>query len=409
MSLNSRIRFDARLRRRIDATFARPIRDVNRLLLVEPPSHRSAAINVGYVASRVGTAFDYLFRLVLRHRNPDAAVFESPWAADRSIVKNRLRLDWPYGEATRDEIRQTLKQGYRWQQTEDGLDCMSIASALFDSDDPWLRRTENPDPKAAFVTGHLEIPDTWMAQRVRDGLSFEEIVEALFLSLGEHRSRIAEYREAVAGARYFGESFVRTGSLSARLANHLLKMSNLDAIYRSMRTSFLPPQTDRAFVEPVPQSEIDDLLALYEVIPKDLFRGEKVWLNPDLSILNHDIDPPPRRRVSGGVKADADVIVDDMLIDIKTSRAKITKALPLQDFCQLMGYFALASIEGKHRIRRLGIYYARFGYLFEFPVPRAAPKSGGRGAFLDWFRKRLGIDKRRVPRFNWPTRRRNCE
>lgn len=408
MSLTRRIQSDERLRKRIDGTFARPMRDVNKALIVEPTYHHSSAINSAQAAGHVGTAFDYLFRLVLRHRNPDAAVSESPWVVERSVVKKQLCLNWSYGETTREEVQQTLNQQYSWRQSEDGLDCKSINSELSNPDDPWLRKAENePNLVVEIGSGLLNVPDKWMIQCLRDNLSFEEIVDSLYLSLGEHRSRIAEYREAIAGARYYGERFVQTGNLSADLANYLLKMSNLDTLYRTMRVNFSPPNTDRAFVEPIPQHEIDDLLALNEAIPKDMFRGETIWLNPDLSILNIDIEPPPRKRVGGGVKADADVIVDDMIVDIKTSRKKITQTLPLQDFCQLIGYFALASLEGKHKIRRLGIYYARFGYLFEFPVPRALPKTGGRDAFLEWFRRCMEIDKRRVPQFKAPTRRRH--
>ena len=184
--------------------------------------------------------------------------------------------------------------------------------------------------------------------------------------------------------------------MPSRLAHLLLKISNLNVLHRTMRANFLPPAADAIFVEPIPQREIDDLLALYRAIPDDLFRGESVWLNPDLSILNEDIRPELRKLVAGGVKADADLIVDDLLIDIKTSRDRMTRLLPLQDFCQLMGYFALTSLEGRHRIGRLGIYYARYGYLFEFPIPRARAGSGGRSAFLEWFRKQMAIDKRRV-------------
>ena len=175
-----------------------------------------------------------------------------------------------------------------------------------------------------------------------------------------------------------------------------------------MRANFLPPGADSIFVDPIPQSEIDDLLALYRAIPDELFRGESVWLNPDLSVLNRDIRPEPRKLVAGGVKADADLIVDDLLIDIKTSRERMTPLLPLQDFCQLMGYFALTSLEGTHRIRRLGIYHARYGYLFEFPVPRARAGPGGRSAFLEWFRnillsrRRRCLGHRRLRQFSRP-------
>ncbi|MYF68524.1 MAG: hypothetical protein F4181_00425 [Proteobacteria bacterium] len=399
MNLIGRIKSDAKFRRKIDATFARPVRDAGRARLADPPQPSSRSGTV-YRPGRVGTAFDYVIRLVLRHRNPDADASEVPWVAERALVKRELKLDVRNGEETRDEIRHALRDGYRWRVSEAGLDCMSVNSGLSHPDNPWLRNMEKPGPRAAHCMGNLKVHDRWLAQCLRENMTFEEIVEALFVSLCEHRQRISVYRAAIMDARRLGERFVRTGNFSARIAELLLKVSNLDLLYRPSGANFLPPDVDRVFVEAIPKEEVLDLLTLYRAIPDDLFRGESIWLNPDLSVLNKEIRPEPRGLVAGGVKADADLIVDDLLIDIKTTGDRITPTLPLQDFCQLMSYFALTELAGTHRIRRLGVYYARYGYLLEFPVPRARPGSGVRSAFLEWFRKTMGIDKRRVPRFN---------
>ena len=405
MSLTGRIKSDAKLRKKIDTTFSRPTRDADKLRLVDTP-RPSSGTGAGNWPGRVGTAFDYLFQLVVRHRNPNAAVFERPWVAEKALKGRRLSLDWPYGEQTKETITAELEKWYRWEEFEYGLDCLPFHSLLPPNKGYWLRDKKDSELQQGFHVNHLFVPDKWLAARLREDQSFEVIVETLFDSLGQHRRRVSEYREAIRGARYFGERFVRTGEMSSRLAQYLLKISNLDVLHRTTRANFLPPAADAIFVEPIPQREIDDLLALYRTIPDDRFRGKRIWLNPDLSILNQDIRPVPRKIVLGGVKADADLIVDDLLIDIKTSRKDMTPMLPLQDFCQLMGYFALTEVAGTHRVRRLGIYYARYGYLFEFPIPRARSGSGGRPVFLEWFRKRMKIDKRRVPNFRAPVRRR---
>ena len=389
MSLVKRIKSDAKLRKKIDATFARPRPDITRVRMVEPLPLTGSA----YRPARVGTAFDYLLRLVLRHRNPDAAVVDGPWIAELPSVKDSLLLDSPYGDHTHDEIRGTLRDGYRWRKTDHGLDCMSIDSALSRPDNPWLRNMKDPNPRAALRTGGLNLQDKWMAKRLRENKSLAEIVEILFLSVGEQRERIREYREAIAGARYFGERYVRTGEMPALLPRYLLKMSSLDALYRTDDANFLPPNVDPYFSEPIPQPEVDDLIALYKAIPEHLFRGDRVFLNPNLSIQNRGVRRASRKLATGGVKADADLIINDLLIDLKTSDNNITPLLPLQDFCQLMGYFCLTSLAGEHKVRRLGIYYARFGYLFEFPIPRARPGMGGRTAFMKWFRKHMQIDE----------------
>lgn len=279
---------------------------------------------------------------------------------------------------------------------------MSINFGHSNPEDPWLSKILNLHPQAATVVAGLRIYDKWLSQCLCEKMSFEEIVDTLYLSIGKHREMILDYREAVAGARYYGERFVRSGKMHKRLAGYLLKMSSLDSLYRTSRANFLPPDADQYFSESIPQQEMDDLLSLYKSIPRDLFIGDSIFLNPDLSLLNREIRPAPRKLVGGGVKADADAIVDDLLVEIKTSKEKMTPSLPLEDFCQLMGYFALTSLGRRHEIKRLGIYYARFGYLFEFPIPRALPKKGGRVAFIEWFRKYVKIDKRRVPKYRVP-------
>ena len=234
---------------------------------------------------------------------------------------------------------------------------------------------------------------------MHDGLSFNDLLEVIYITIGNHRSRISEYREAIAGARYYGERYVRTGDLPDELLRLLLKVSNLDMLYRTHSANFLPPTPDHMFTEDITQEEVDDLLTLYQYIPTNVFQGREVSLNPDVSILNRDCYPKPAKPWDGGIKADADVIIDELLIDVKTSTKKMTTTLPLQDFCQLIGYYALTVLADKYRIKRLGIYYARFGYLFEFPVPRTRPNTSGRFAFIEWFRQHVEIALKRIPQY----------
>ena len=400
MSLTNLIRTDKEFRHRVDTTFPRPERDSMKVLLVAPP--KTSSTDAKPWSGRIGTAFDYLFRLVLRQRNPDAAIYEREWVAENPIITRKLIKDWSSGEQKRKEIRQSLEKSYVWRVSEQGLDCMSINSMVNRPEEPWLRTGSDPHPQEGLHTECFFIKDQWLANNLRDGLSFDDLVEILFDSIGRHCCRISEYREAIAGARYYGERFVRTGVMPHELPHLLLKVSNLDTLCRTHSANFLPPDPDRLFTEDIMQGEIDDLLALYRTIPTNLFLGDEVSLNPVVSILNRDCSPKPAKPWNGGIKADADVIIDDLLIDVKTSMKKITPTLPLQDFCQLMGYFALTALGGKHQIKRLGIYYARFGYLFEFPVPRALPSTGGRAAFVEWFRQHVRIALKRIPQYKVP-------
>jgi hypothetical protein len=71
-------------------------------------------------------------------------------------------------------------------------------------------------------------------------------------------------------------------------------------------------------------------------------------------------------RAVGG--ADADLIVGDMLVDIKTTKKGTIKREYLN---QLLGYFMLARMEKAidptvPAINRIGLYYSRYGHLYSF-------------------------------------------
>jgi hypothetical protein len=113
----------------------------------------------------------------------------------------------------------------------------------------------------------------------------------------------------------------------------------------------------------VEDSDVEDLQNLVGLIDnKLLVATSRCELNPGFGESGQMV---------GG--SDADFILDDALIDIKTYKCL---ELERQDFRQLMGYFMLNLREGNvyGELNKLGIYYSRFGILHTFPVP--APKNG---------------------------------
>ena len=87
--------------------------------------------------------------------------------------------------------------------------------------------------------------------------------------------------------------------------------------------------------------------------------------------------------------ADADLILGDTLIDIKT-----TKFLKLKQdmWSQVVGYYLLDMINGNgYDIKNLGIYFSRHGVLQTFSVDDL----GDVGDFMDWFKEEVKKDKRR--------------
>ena len=88
--------------------------------------------------------------------------------------------------------------------------------------------------------------------------------------------------------------------------------------------------------------------------------------------------------------ADADLLIDDKLIDIKSTKKR---GLDLYDYCQIIGYFLLHNIGGiderkEIEIKRLGLYYSRYGYLFLFDVYDITDRKSLL-QFLEWFEARI--------------------
>jgi hypothetical protein len=136
-----------------------------------------------------------------------------------------------------------------------------------------------------------------------------------------------------------------------KLAAHAIQLANLDTIARAMR---LDPAFDR-----VTEDDVQDLLAMLKFVPFDKL------LHPESMILN-----PHFNDASLPVGGDADLITGDMLVDFKTTGKAEMDAV---HFDRLLGYFMLArkARQSDPRIpiiNRLAIYYARRGYLFEFPA-----------------------------------------
>ena len=76
--------------------------------------------------------------------------------------------------------------------------------------------------------------------------------------------------------------------------------------------------------------------------------------------------------------ADADLLIDDCLVDVKNTK---DPHLDARDFLQLIGYYLLngyagMSCAGKpvfQPINSLAIYFARYGFLWKFPVEDVLP------------------------------------
>jgi len=159
--------------------------------------------------------------------------------------------------------------------------------------------------------------------------------------------------------RYFNdawiehERYIGTGKLTDSLIRSTLRLAQLDTYYRS---GYIDENFGRTY-----KADIDDLRQLLDLVNLEQFRAERLcMLNPTFGDAS--------RLVSG---ADADLLIDDTLIDIKTTRRF---ELRREYFDQLMGYYTLYKLGGIGgltpipEITKVAIYFARYSYLRVFEL-----------------------------------------
>ncbi len=157
------------------------------------------------------------------------------------------------------------------------------------------------------------------------------------------REDLGIMEEAATRWRNLREEFLKTGDLTDEFLEATLSFARLDELFRSGYYRNPTKEIDRR--------DVEDLRRLYEIIPEDVKNHAKsVILNPDLS--------------NSFVCADADLILDNRLIDIKTTKHF---RLPLDYWAQIVGYLVLARRKGI-KLNRVGIYFSRYGKLWTVDV-----------------------------------------
>jgi hypothetical protein len=171
------------------------------------------------------------------------------------------------------------------------------------------------------------------------------------------------------------EKYIADGILNNKLLRSILLLSKLDIIYRTngkYNLSLDDRELDR--------KDIIDLKNLISIVNPSIFKAKNICLlNPTFGEAS--------RLVSG---ADADLIIDDTIIEIKTVKQV---ALNSDYFNQAIGYYILSELcENDHIIRKcniskIGIYFSRYAFLYLIDLDTIIK----RNTFLEfknWFKKR---------------------
>jgi len=205
----------------------------------------------------------------------------------------------------------------------------------------------------------------------------EDVPEILsILSFETNDSVFSKYKEQcieiVNYAKKCHKEFLTSGKINENLLKACLLLAQTDVIFRSKRLPFNYGQIDR--------NDVYDLDILQKIIPVDKFKAEKyIILNPTFG---------EGSKLVGG--ADADIIMDGVLIDIKTSKYLEFKR---EYFDQLIGYYVLTKIggiddfKGTSEINELAVYFSRYAKLVKIKVKEVIDESK-LPDFIDWFKAR---------------------
>lgn len=163
--------------------------------------------------------------------------------------------------------------------------------------------------------------------------------------------------------------YLSTGRITDQLIESALRLAQLDPIFRA---GVVDERLGTVYRE-----DVDDLRTLISIVEPQIFKAARLCLlNPTFGEAS---------RLVGG--ADADLVIDDMIIDIKT-----TKNLRLErdHFHQLIGYFILHEIAGvgdltpKPEISRVAIYFSRHAFLYTLDLQDFIRRETF-PAFVSWF------------------------
>ena len=160
--------------------------------------------------------------------------------------------------------------------------------------------------------------------------------------------------KTVDNAKITYKKYLKDGILTDDILKIAILLAKIDPIYRA---GYIYPNIDV-----VDEGDIQDLRNLINLVEDNAFTANKICL------LN-----PTFGKASGLVGgADADIVIDNRIIDMKTTKfLKLKK----QDFHQLIGYYILSllcGIDGADEnlnIQTISIYFCRYGVFLDLTIP----------------------------------------
>jgi hypothetical protein len=204
------------------------------------------------------------------------------------------------------------------------------------------------------------------------------IAEQAIVSLGFDAELLVKGQEIISTARKNLDAYLNNGQMSVELIQSALSLATLDPIYRA--------GVGYEVIGDTYEEDVQDLKNLISGVDSGLFTAKNLCLvNPTFGFAS---------KLVGG--ADADLVIDDTIIDIKTTKKLI---LERSAFDQILGYYILHQVSGigelnpKPIITKVAIYFSRFSYLYVIPLSEVIDPSTF-PEFIIWFQNRARSPRR---------------
>ena len=168
-------------------------------------------------------------------------------------------------------------------------------------------------------------------------------------------------------------AFLSNGQITEKLCETVLLLAQVDNIIRIYEKT----KELRINFDPINGNDVKDLKNLFAVVNIENFQLK------DICFLNPYFGKAPN------IVADADLIIGDVLIDIKTIS---NLEMKLKTFDQLIWYYILSRVAGingmknKIKIRKIGVYFSRFAHLHIYNIEDIITETKF-SEFIEWFQK----------------------
>lgn len=235
-------------------------------------------------------------------------------------------------------------------------------------------------PGATPVAGTDEVFFEPECILLNEGFSFRDLKQFEHNELAKKKVHRAEQRfrrvnQILTEGKKRYSHFLESGRMTKLLIESAILLARLDGKVRG------GVPAERLDLDNVDEKDITDLRNLIKGVNWHDFKARQICLlNPTFGEAS---------RLVGG--ADADVVIDDTLIEIKTTKKCELKR---DYFNQLIGYYCLYHIDGiddfpkKRKIRNFAIYFSRQAYLHLIPINQCIDNQRFI-EFFEWFKDKV--------------------